>query len=105
CSCAPAPTSAVTRSLHDALPILKAEGHAWAAQAAGVCNTGCRHSRGEEVKRRGRFTGQAQSGQSPPSLDFYPPGMPATCVAHARSEEHTSELQSRFDLVCRLLLE
>src|SRR5699024_12701090 len=26
-------------------------------------------------------------------------------VAHLRSEEHTSELQSRFDLVCRLLLE
>src|SRR5699024_2639412 len=25
--------------------------------------------------------------------------------AKARSEEHTSELQSRFDLVCRLLLE
>src|SRR5699024_12023537 len=25
--------------------------------------------------------------------------------ASARSEEHTSELQSRFDLVCRLLLE
>src|SRR6266496_3862413 len=25
--------------------------------------------------------------------------------AHARSEEHTSELQSRRDLVCRLLLE
>src|SRR5699024_12800113 len=24
---------------------------------------------------------------------------------HDRSEEHTSELQSRFDLVCRLLLE
>src|SRR5699024_11820025 len=24
---------------------------------------------------------------------------------HARSEEHTSELQSRFELVCRLLLE
>src|SRR5699024_12774383 len=24
---------------------------------------------------------------------------------HHRSEEHTSELQSRFDLVCRLLLE
>src|SRR5207249_12017664 len=29
------------------------------------------------------------------------PPMPA----HIRSEEHTSELQSRFDLVCRLLLE
>src|SRR5207249_7459105 len=26
-------------------------------------------------------------------------------VAGMRSEEHTSELQSRFDLVCRLLLE
>src|SRR5699024_11862568 len=34
----------------------------------------------------------------------------STCVAtlnalEFRSEEHTSELQSRFDLVCRLLLE
>src|SRR5699024_11738462 len=27
------------------------------------------------------------------------------CVVDLRSEEHTSELQSRFDLVCRLLLE
>src|SRR5699024_12804011 len=26
-------------------------------------------------------------------------------IANIRSEEHTSELQSRFDLVCRLLLE
>src|SRR5699024_12127729 len=26
-------------------------------------------------------------------------------MAEVRSEEHTSELQSRFDLVCRLLLE
>src|SRR5207249_6282682 len=31
------------------------------------------------------------------------PPRPAT--AGSRSEEHTSELQSRFDLVCRLLLE
>src|SRR5437868_8671828 len=29
----------------------------------------------------------------------------AGTTAAARSEEHTSELQSRFDLVCRLLLE
>src|SRR5699024_11746388 len=28
-----------------------------------------------------------------------------TLEASLRSEEHTSELQSRFDLVCRLLLE
>src|SRR5699024_11490814 len=27
------------------------------------------------------------------------------CRSSKRSEEHTSELQSRFDLVCRLLLE
>src|SRR5207249_8363447 len=30
---------------------------------------------------------------------------PGISGAPARSEEHTSELQSRFDLVCRLLLE
>src|SRR5699024_11618028 len=30
---------------------------------------------------------------------------PPAIAACSRSEEHTSELQSRFDLVCRLLLE
>src|SRR2546428_1901241 len=30
---------------------------------------------------------------------------PRNAEAHHRSEEHTSELQSRSDLVCRLLLE
>src|SRR6266704_5793892 len=34
------------------------------------------------------------------SLTRHPPA-----TSWARSEEHTSELQSRFDLVCRLLLE
>src|SRR5699024_12237206 len=29
----------------------------------------------------------------------------SSCWSSVRSEEHTSELQSRFDLVCRLLLE
>src|SRR5699024_12448669 len=32
-------------------------------------------------------------------------GTETTDATEARSEEHTSELQSRFDLVCRLLLE
>src|SRR5207249_7652901 len=32
-------------------------------------------------------------------------GRPCCIFAKSRSEEHTSELQSRFDLVCRLLLE
>src|SRR5207249_10882217 len=31
--------------------------------------------------------------------------MPYATALGMRSEEHTSELQSRFDLVCRLLLE
>src|SRR5699024_11808533 len=30
---------------------------------------------------------------------------PSSSLLPSRSEEHTSELQSRFDLVCRLLLE
>src|SRR5688572_31830219 len=33
------------------------------------------------------------------------PPMPATTVSATRSEEHTSELQSQSNLVCRLLLE
>src|SRR5699024_11808399 len=33
------------------------------------------------------------------------PSAPSVVEAALRSEEHTSELQSRFDLVCRLLLE
>src|SRR2546422_3240659 len=33
------------------------------------------------------------------------PGTQATCSRVVRSEEHTSELQSRLHLVCRLLLE
>src|SRR5260221_7912464 len=31
--------------------------------------------------------------------------LPGSASAHQRSEEHTSELQSHSDLVCRLLLE
>src|SRR5690606_40218053 len=34
-----------------------------------------------------------------------PAGPPGATVRHLRSEEHTSELQSRENLVCRLLLE
>src|SRR5699024_12179313 len=44
-----------------------------------------------------------------PALEEEPEeGAPWECLAafgSLRSEEHTSELQSRFDLVCRLLLE
>src|SRR2546422_5608045 len=39
-----------------------------------------------------------------PGLAVSPGGI-ITCVTTGRSEEHTSELQSRLHLVCRLLLE
>src|SRR2546430_10700284 len=38
------------------------------------------------------------------AIDSTLPGM-TTCITAARSEEHTSELQSQSNLVCRLLLE
>src|SRR5256886_8846889 len=36
---------------------------------------------------------------------MYPPFSRGHCVTGSRSEEHTSELQSQSNLVCRLLLE
>src|SRR5438874_5654044 len=47
----------------------------------------------------GAFTGEI----SAPMLREL--GVTGAIVGHSRSEEHTSELQSRRDLVCRLLLE
>src|SRR5260221_10843851 len=53
---------------------------------------GCRHQRFEDVLRRHRRdAGRGQSLEE--------------AAAGDRSEEHTSELQSHSDLVCRLLLE
>src|SRR3712207_8623225 len=55
-----------------------------------------RSARGDE--RRPRFrTGEPQTDP--------PPGDARRDAARVRSEEHTSELQSRQYLVCRLLLE
>src|SRR5690606_41077190 len=49
-------------------------------------------------------------GKTYPRLLWSPPEWPPCCRyrdgwVHHRSEEHTSELQSRENLVCRLLLE
>src|SRR5437868_13185879 len=41
----------------------------------------------------------------PPARDSHALRRAADASRRRRSEEHTSELQSRFDLVCRLLLE
>src|SRR5437868_11314597 len=62
------------------------------SRAAGDC-----HQFQERPAAFGRDGGvERAAGGDPGSAAF---------AASQRSEEHTSELQSRFDLVCRLLLE
>src|SRR5207237_8018569 len=76
-------------SLHDALPISR--------RAGGHCRWG-------EGSRKGHGTSDAQvqgPGGRSGSPACRPPG-PKTWAS--RSEEHTSELQSHLNLVCRLLL-
>src|SRR5690349_25086014 len=72
----PSTTEIYTLSLHDALPIYHV-GAGDAKRFEVAMESG--HALEQRDKRRGR--------------------------RHRRSEEHTSELQSRRDLVCRLLLE
>src|SRR6266516_6198018 len=55
-------------------------------------------------RARGADRGRSRhpsSGRPPPES----PHRAAAALLPARSEEHTSELQSPYDLVCRLLLE
>src|SRR5437016_11170519 len=88
-------TELYTLSLHDALPISAAAAVRWrhGIHAAAGC-AACRQS-SEPLERIWRETDQAgrQKRRS---------GMP---IVSERSEEHTSELQSLTNLVCRLLLE
>src|SRR5436190_13753802 len=49
----------------------------------------------------GRFTGHEGSAGLDGLVELFSRG----CVCDRRSEEHTSELQSHSDVVCRLLLE
>src|SRR5438105_13433194 len=50
--------------------------------------------------------GHVRRAHRPPPLRRIPPGAAGLrSRLRRRSEEHTSELQSRVDLVCRLLLE
>src|SRR2546430_6697635 len=48
---------------------------------------------------------QCDTWTDPAGDDFYPALAARVQAANARSEEHTSELQSQSNLVCRLLLE
>src|SRR5699024_11561031 len=61
-------------------------------------------SRRTSPKERPRLTSGTPTSSAPPST---PPACTISsrpAPRKSRSEEHTSELQSRFDLVCRLLL-
>src|SRR5438477_2550183 len=80
----PPTTEIYTLSLHDALPIC------------------CLHSRAfrRKLRHSGRFCGSLR--QSLGSVGVEERTKNSHC---ARSEEHTSELQSHVNLVCRLLLE
>src|SRR2546429_3379795 len=78
-----ATTEIYTLSLHDALPISTGIAHEYLTQPPAMARLHRRLS-GLQTRRRGLPS---------PSLDVH------------RSEEHTSELQSRLHLVCRLLLE
>src|SRR5690349_23072426 len=51
------------------------------------------------------YTTLFRSAHDDPAGEAAAFGEPPHEVRHGRSEEHTSELQSRRDLVCRLLLE
>src|SRR5699024_12353386 len=77
-------------SLHDALPIYDLCG---AHNFAAKCLRHCLMTEADAKNRQasGIVTNNVKGD----------PGF----IWRTRSEEHTSELQSRFDLVCRLLLE
>src|SRR5438445_855437 len=80
-----ATTLTYTLSLHDALPILNVLGMASAsASATGRCSP-------------------MDSLRSPWAKATS--ASPSDCIGPLRSEEHTSELQSRQYLVCRRLLD
>src|SRR5438874_8068178 len=51
------------------------------------------------------FRSRRRSRRARPPWHRTPPPRASRAAGRCRSEEHTSELQSRRDLVCRLLLE
>src|SRR5690606_42135505 len=93
----PTTTEIYTLSLHDALPIFEDLHRGVRVHLADPAQ---HHQRGPH-----RRSDPAEAGEvdGPVRAQYVPEGRPAGLGA--RSEEHTSELQSRENLVCRLLLE
>src|SRR5207249_11352517 len=95
-------TDLYTLSLHDALPILtQVIPETAQAIAEALGEKDFRISDLLRPKVSLRF-GAHYLGEQVQMLGG---NIPAALAAYNRSEEHTSELQSRFDLVCRLLLD
>src|SRR5205085_11825964 len=89
----PAPSETYTLSLHDALPILSGRGRYRLPLQPDHGDLG--HARAAVPREHDR---------EPAGAARRPHGRCPLCLPH-RSEEHTSELQSQSNLVCRLLLE
>src|SRR2546430_2973725 len=99
----PAPTEIYTLSLHDALPISAASPlrATIAPRKSGTPTPAAaspRRSSTRDLWNGSNSVRTAGSSPLPPSITPHGFGM-------LRSEEHTSELQSQSNLVCRLLLE
>src|SRR5437016_8854294 len=101
----PPPTEIYTLSLHDALPICRAPRHLPAARRSGALAAKC----GEHLAGLREAAGLGLREHEPPvgahvELSLRA-GSGLGVESLGRSEEHTSELQSLTNLVCRLLLE
>src|SRR5690606_41756337 len=94
-----APTEIYTLSLHDALPISAAD---FARQTPGLPGPRTPRVLGPLRARPPPQCGPVRAGAHCPARE---PAWVCRPADAARSEEHTSELQSRENLVCRLLLE
>src|SRR5206468_11935942 len=95
------PTALSTLSLHDALPISFRVADPFGAELAHFHN-GQAAFAGKAINEK-RFADADPPRDEHAALDDV--GLAILEEPGQRSEEHTSELQSRSDLVCRLLLE
>src|SRR5690606_39810675 len=100
-----ASTTPYTLSLHDALPI-STDGLADCAEHPNTCNSGERADGGDITwivdSLPGAWATLSPEGGSVYTLQMLHGTLPHTGHWEPRSEEHTSELQSRENLVCRL---
>src|SRR5262249_59297261 len=101
----PPPPAPPPLPLHDALPICPRLGQLASRQPSGLRAE--RRSLREDKRRRGSAgRGGRPGGHRVEELADRQLGIAGLAAAHVgRSEEHTSELQSLTNLVCRLLLE